>query len=200
MLGQRVGRLLVIERAPNGPKNARWLCRCDCGQTKVVEATLLRRAATKSCGCLWKESATKQALRIRNADTLQACGTVAAYRRGCRCESCVAAIRSRSEKYYRNNRAAVLERSATYQRLRKYGLTKEQWQQLFDAQDKRCKCCGTTTPGHKFGWHTDHDHKTGAVRGIICARCNLILGWMGDNEASVEKTTAMLVRYLRSTT
>ena len=39
LIGQKFGRLLVIERAenyvfPNGTTASRWLCRCDCGRKK----------------------------------------------------------------------------------------------------------------------------------------------------------------------
>lgn len=56
MVGQRFGRLLVIERAPcprTRPQNRRrtfWQCRCDCGNSVVVEATSLR-LQSRSCGC-----------------------------------------------------------------------------------------------------------------------------------------------------
>ena len=34
-----------------------WLCRCDCGGTKVVQANnLTRPTGTKSCGCLRREA------------------------------------------------------------------------------------------------------------------------------------------------
>lgn len=48
--GQRFGRLIVIERA-----GAKWLCRCDCGQTKLASAGMLRKGDAKSCGCLKAE-------------------------------------------------------------------------------------------------------------------------------------------------
>lgn len=60
MLGLRVGRLTVIERAPNyrtigGALTAQWLCRCECGAAVTVRGSLLRKARTKSCGCLKRE-------------------------------------------------------------------------------------------------------------------------------------------------
>jgi hypothetical protein len=53
LVGQRFGRLLVLERAPaSGPsRNARWLCRCDCGGEKIILSNSLRRGVTDSCGC-----------------------------------------------------------------------------------------------------------------------------------------------------
>jgi len=56
MTGQRVGRLLVVSRAPGDPRYAaRWRCHCDCGTVKVIAGTELRRGDAQSCGCLQKE-------------------------------------------------------------------------------------------------------------------------------------------------
>ena len=40
---QKFGRLTVIERAPNIDGRAAWLCKCDCGGTKVVRSQYLQR-------------------------------------------------------------------------------------------------------------------------------------------------------------
>lgn len=55
IVGERFGRLVVIERAPPNPKHkarkSRWVCQCDCGQTKEVLGEHLVAGYTKSCGC-----------------------------------------------------------------------------------------------------------------------------------------------------
>lgn len=54
--GQRFGRLVVIERVENSKDNrTQWLCKCDCGNTKVVQSCHLRRGDIVSCGCYAKE-------------------------------------------------------------------------------------------------------------------------------------------------
>src|SRR6516164_1523586 len=59
--------------------------------------------------------------------------------------------------------------------LRRYGLTPEQWEALFDSQGRACGICKRATPnGH--GWHTDHCHSTNKVRGILCHDCNIAVG------------------------
>lgn len=59
--GLRFGRLLVIARAGSKKHKhgarALWLCRCDCGQEKIVCGQALRRKNTASCGCLSLELA-----------------------------------------------------------------------------------------------------------------------------------------------
>lgn len=57
LIGQRFGKLLVIERAANrkGIPNAFWLCKCDCGNIKEIASNALRCGYTISCGCYRKE-------------------------------------------------------------------------------------------------------------------------------------------------
>lgn len=53
---QRFGRLLVICRVESNIKgSARWLCKCDCGNTTVVLGKNLRATVTQSCGCYAKD-------------------------------------------------------------------------------------------------------------------------------------------------
>ena len=56
LTGKRFGRLTVLERAPSVNKRTMWLCQCDCGNKKVVEAYTLKIGESKSCGCLRKEA------------------------------------------------------------------------------------------------------------------------------------------------
>lgn len=54
---RRFGSLTVISlveefRYPNGERDCRWLCHCDCGNEIVVCGKNLRSGHTKSCGCL----------------------------------------------------------------------------------------------------------------------------------------------------
>lgn len=56
LLGQRFGRLLVVERMPNNKrKQAVWKCRCECGNEIIVEAGHLRSGHTQSCGCFQRD-------------------------------------------------------------------------------------------------------------------------------------------------
>lgn len=75
--------------------------------------------------------------------------------------------------------------------LRKYGISCEEYDQLWLSQDSRCAGCGST--GSKFC--VDHCHATGAVRGILCAGCNLALG----NTYDSPNTLRRLADYLENT-
>lgn len=60
LTGERFGRLVVIRPEedhidPSGRKRHMWLCRCDCGNTKVINGESLMCGYTKSCGCYQRE-------------------------------------------------------------------------------------------------------------------------------------------------
>ena len=57
LVGQRFGRLTVVEKMPS-PKNRHgpyWKCGCDCGNEIVTRQYSLKCGETKSCGCLHKD-------------------------------------------------------------------------------------------------------------------------------------------------
>lgn len=64
MTGQRFGRLLVVSFAETKGRHAFWLCRCDCGNEKVVGRDSLCRGYCRSCDCLMRESTATQAKRL----------------------------------------------------------------------------------------------------------------------------------------
>lgn len=55
-IGNRYAHLVVIGRAENTKGgNAQWLCKCDCGNTCVVNGNNLRRGKQVSCGCYGRQ-------------------------------------------------------------------------------------------------------------------------------------------------
>lgn len=52
----RFGRLVAQWVAGSIKNQAVWLCSCDCGGMKVVRQSVLSYGATKSCGCLMRET------------------------------------------------------------------------------------------------------------------------------------------------
>lgn len=60
LTGQRFGKLVVLEEGipiinPNGQRSITWICKCDCGNEKIIRGTSLRNGSTVSCGCFHKE-------------------------------------------------------------------------------------------------------------------------------------------------
>lgn len=82
--------------------------------------------------------------------------------------------RRHPEKIKRNDRSHHLRST--------YGITLEEYENLFESQGRKCAICGSPSsggPGRNF--HVDHDHKTGKVRGLLCCNCNFVVGHSLDN-------------------
>ena len=88
---------------------------------------------------------------------------------------------------YRAKNPEKFKESHERQKLRKRGVTLEWYQEQLIAQGGGCKICGRIEDsvdnfsGDARRLAVDHCHETGAVRGLLCSRCNTALGLMGDN-------------------
>lgn len=57
LTGNKYGRLTVLKYAGKDKWGGlKWLCKCDCGNKKVVKGSSLKMGLTKSCGCFKKEN------------------------------------------------------------------------------------------------------------------------------------------------
>ena len=75
-----------------------------------------------------------------------------------------------------------------------YGITLAQYETLLDTQGGVCAICKTSTNGNcGRKLYVDHCHKTGKVRGLLCGRCNSILGFVDDSPDWLEKAKAYLI-------
>jgi hypothetical protein len=64
-----------------------------------------------------------------------------------------------------------------YHRLRRYGVSVEQYNEMLVKQDGKCAICRREFKTLAV----DHCHTTGRVRGLLCNNCNLILGLCYDD-------------------
>lgn len=55
--------------------------------------------------------------------------------------------------------------------------TLEDYNRLFEQQQGKCIICGRHQVLLKRILNVDHDHNTGKVRGLLCIRCNVRMGW-----------------------
>lgn len=53
--GQKFGRLTAIKKVDGDKRYCYWLCKCDCGNEKIVKISNLKNGIIKSCGCLLEE-------------------------------------------------------------------------------------------------------------------------------------------------
>lgn len=78
-----------------------------------------------------------------------------------------------------------------YRALRNYDLTEEQYDNL----PKYCQVCGETE-----NLCIDHNHRTGKVRGTLCRRCNVALGYLRDNPVFIKNLLVYLEKDLEDET
>lgn len=74
---------------------------------------------------------------------------------------------------------------------KKYGITFQDYNEILRVQNGVCKVCGRK-PG-KRRLHVDHNHKTGKVRGLLCGKCNLGIGY-ADEDINILKG---MIEYLQ---
>lgn len=89
-------------------------------------------------------------------------------------------VREGGARYYANNRHTI--------RLRRLNLTPDQYDQILAAQSGRCAICQKKMRRPAI----DHDHKTGAVRGLLCPGCNIGLGYFGDSAPGLRRALIYL--------
>lgn len=66
--------------------------------------------------------------------------------------------------------------AAHVSRWRRYKLGPQQFEQMMAAQDGKCALCRTDFGKKRL--HVDHAHKSRRVRGLLCARCNVGVGFI----------------------
>jgi len=104
--------------------------------------------------------------------------------------------RAEFNRRQRAARAANPERFRLYdlkRRLKKFGVTLEEYNALLELQGGVCAICQGPPNGKDPDiYHVDHDHETGKLRGLLCSSCNNGLGCFRDNTDSIQKALAYL--------
>lgn len=65
--------------------------------------------------------------------------------------------------------------------MRTYGITMQDFEKMYKKQNGRCAICRGRLDLERRSPHVDHNHKTGAIRGLLCGRCNTGLGLFKDS-------------------
>lgn len=89
------------------------------------------------------------------------------------CKSCTL---SRSNTYRKALSSEERSSRDFQKKLKRFGLTEKAYFDLLEAQNGLCFLCQKAEKTAK-SLAIDHDHITGKVRGLLCTRCNLALGW-----------------------
>lgn len=77
----------------------------------------------------------------------------------------------------------IRDKAQREQSWRKNGisLSAEEYNNRFNKQKGCCAICGRHQSEFKRRLAVDHNHLTGGIRGLLCARCNYIVGAIESN-------------------
>jgi hypothetical protein len=95
----------------------------------------------------------------------------------------------RFKKEWAENNPHGLRRQA----MKKYGLTLEQYEEMFFQQGGLCVICNEAPNGRNL--HVDHDHHTGRVRGLLCNACNAGIGHLQDDPNLLRRAVSYLEQH-----
>ena len=98
-----------------------------------------------------------------------------------------------AKQTYQRDPARILEKQRRRRRretLRRYGITETEYTVLFESQDGVCAICGKAQFYRPLA--VDHDHKTGVIRGLLCDRCNWVIGLLKDDPTILERGATYL--------
>lgn len=81
-------------------------------------------------------------------------------------------------------------------RLKKmFNITLEDYNLLRERQNFMCKICAKNEIELGKSLFIDHSHKTGKIRGLLCHKCNIVLGMSDDDSDTLQNA----IKYLHET-
>lgn len=179
-------------------------CQC-CGQVQLVSGFNVNKkgrlgidTTCKNCKQYQKDKRLFESCELRKCRT---CGLVAksandlhlfakgsAYKFGRQnwCVSC-----------RNNNEVAIQRNNSLDKRVKKFGITVTQYEEMIISQENSCAICKKHKDdftGRGKNFHIDHCHNTGKVRGLLCSNCNTGLGQFKDNIKTLENAIQYVIR------
>lgn len=119
-------------------------------------------------------------------------------------------IKKIKHKYYKKNKKKIIEKQYEYQkmnndklnkkrknfRLKKlYNITLKEYNHLLKTQNGRCAICNDYEKVKNRNLAVDHNHKNNKIRGLLCYRCNVLLGMAHDDINFLYQ----IIKYLKRT-
>jgi hypothetical protein len=167
------------------------LDKCKQGHSYTEENTYVRTDGNRECHRCRKEY--QAAYRRNNRDKRRLYSQTNKDKRAASCRKWRAKnpeiAREKSRQYYQQNKEACRKRMWTYHIERTYGISAEVYMAMVEEQEFKCKICQQEKD---YRLLLDHDHVTGAVRGLLCKLCNWALGSFEDEVDNLRAAIAYL--------
>lgn len=129
--------------------------------------------------------------------------TRGAYYSKCKqCQKDYATVWGKNNKERKNLNAKrsnkrTYHRRRNYSLLKNFGITTDQYNKLLVDQNNVCKICLSPETGTVRGrikpLAVDHCHKSGKIRGLLCARCNTFIGLAKENTSILNSAIVYLI-------
>lgn len=105
-----------------------------------------------------------------------------------------ARVARETDENYVENRQISQEKD----RAKRYGLTLDQLENMKRVSKGLCEICGSPPSNRgtaSKSLHVDHCHSTGQVRGMLCSKCNMILGQINESPQRLLEMLVYLHKY-----
>ncbi len=74
-------------------------------------------------------------------------------------------------------------------------ITPERYNEILNVQENKCAICGRSQHNLKRKLCVDHNHKSGSIRGLLCNRCNFMLGYAIDDVNILKNAIKYLLKF-----
>ena len=170
--------------------------RCPtCGHILVTDAQLTNRELDV-LSAWYRCRSVKKAAVVAGVGEQRAKNLLASARRRARCESnddlaltFIDQLRPVTTRVLGTKKAQIAAREGMAH-LRAESERGQLYDRLFDAQEGTCAICGAAPDKRRLA--IDHNHQTGATRGLLCYSCNIMLGYATDDPERLRRAADYL--------
>lgn len=160
-------------------------CECQCGNIRSIKTEDVKRKWRFSCGCKRSQKSLnglKKCICCKIKKTIENFAVCKIKKDGYqgRCKDCI--------------KNSYLKRI--------FGITLDEYNNILTKQNNKCAICLTdnpsTTNSKKRFFSVDHCHATNKIRGLLCSKCNVAIGTLGDNSEGIYKAFIYLKNFENS--
>lgn len=113
------------------------------------------------------------------------------------CKTCTQ--KARKDRYWKDPEKGRQQSKDSIRKSR-FGIEKHEYQEMVNRQNNLCAICNEleklkSRNGTVAALSIDHDHETGAIRALLCRKCNFMIGCANDDPELLKKAIEYLYEY-----